>query len=125
LADSSAGIEADPEISVVEKIRQLDMKCRDFRLEGNDMSFCDEEILEEYSNLPMDTVPLQSLNFGSKSELVVVFGGETHGLSDQAKKLAHSQQGCKFFVPLRNNVDSLNVASAASVVLFHLQAQLV
>ena len=51
-------------------------------------------------------------------ELVVVVGGEAHGLSAAAKKLALDRLGERAFVPTRNGVDSLNVASAASVILF-------
>lgn len=53
-------------------------------------------------------------------EVVVVVGGEAEGLSACAKKLAHTHLGERVFVPLRNGVDSLNVASAASVILFHI-----
>ena len=52
--------------------------------------------------------------------MVVVIGGETEGISDRAKKYAHENGGERLFIPLENGVDSLNVASAASVILFEI-----
>ena len=53
-------------------------------------------------------------------ELVVVVGGETEGVSREAKMYTHSNLGERLFVPLKNEVDSLNVACAASVILFEI-----
>ena len=54
------------------------------------------------------------------SEVVVVIGGEAEGISDRAKKYAHENGGERLFIPLENGIDSLNVASAASVILFEI-----
>ena len=51
---------------------------------------------------------------------MVVIGGETSGVSAASKKFAHSHWAERIFVPLENGVDSLNVASAASVILFEM-----
>ena len=45
----------------------------------------------------------------------MVIGGETEGISERAKKYAHENGGERLFIPLENGVDSLNVASAASM----------
>ena len=50
----------------------------------------------------------------------MVIGGEAEGISDRAKKYAHENGGERLFIPLENGVDSLNVASAASVILFEI-----
>ena len=50
----------------------------------------------------------------------MVIGGETEGISERAKKYAHENGGERLFIPLENGVDSLNVASAASVILFEI-----
>jgi tRNA G18 (ribose-2'-O)-methylase SpoU len=70
-------------------------------------------------SFPESAAPSQNNNF----ELVVVIGGETHGVSAAAYKFAHSNHGEKVFVPLRNNIESLNAASAASVIMFEIQKQ--
>ena len=50
----------------------------------------------------------------------MVIGGEAEGISQRAKKYAHENGGERLFIPLQNGVDSLNVASAASVILFEI-----
>ena len=50
----------------------------------------------------------------------MVIGGEAEGISQRAKKYAHESGGERLFVPLQNGVESLNVASAASVILFEI-----
>ena len=54
-------------------------------------------------------------------ELVLVIGGETHGVSERARKFAHEHLGERVHVPLANSMDSLNVVSAASVILFEIK----
>ena len=43
------------------------------------------------------------------------------GVSDQAYMFCHQHNGLRLHVPLRNCVNSLNVISAASLVLFKVQ----
>ena len=85
---------------------------------GEDLSFCEPEILEEYAKLPLETVTMSNLNFPANSEIVIVLGGETHGLSLMARKLALDNFGASVYIPLRNQIDSLNVACAASIILY-------
>ena len=91
------------------------------------------DILEEYCSVPMASVPFKELavddpdtgdSTAPPREVVMVVGGEADGLSACAKKLAHSHLGERVYVPTRNGVESLNVASAASVVLFELADRL-
>ena len=80
-----------------------------------------QDLLEEYCSLPLSSRPYSEVELDPSPggrELVVVVGGEAHGLSAAAKKLALDRLGERAFVPTRNGVDSLNVASAASVILF-------
>lgn len=77
------------------------------------------DILEDYCSVPLASRAYKDLEVDGR-ECVVVVGGEAHGLSACAKKFAHSHLGERVFVPTRNEIDSLNVASAASVILFEL-----
>ncbi len=73
--------------------------------------------------MPMSSGAIDSFSFTGGAlpeETVVVVGGESDGLSAAAKKFAHAHLGERLFVPLRNGINSLNVASAASVILFHI-----
>ncbi len=80
--------------------------------------------MKQYSEIPLTTHPFQDLEVYGPNEVIVVVGGETHGVSDQAYKFAHHRYGQKVFVPLRNNIESLNTASAASVILFEVQRKI-
>jgi len=90
-----------------------------------DISYLDEELCERYREIPLKTTPYSQFEMrpGVK-EGVVVVGGETEGVSGAAYKYCHSHDGERIFVPLRNKINSLNVISATSVVLYRLQQEL-
>lgn len=54
----------------------------------------------------------------------LVIGGETHGLSAEAVQLAEKTGGHRLYIPIIPNVDSLNSAMAASILLFEGRRQL-
>ncbi|XP_016321019.1 rRNA methyltransferase 3A, mitochondrial-like [Sinocyclocheilus anshuiensis] len=54
----------------------------------------------------------------------LVIGGETHGLSLEARRLAVETEGKRLFVPMAPGVESLNSAMAASILLFEGRRQL-
>ena len=55
----------------------------------------------------------------------MVVGGETEGVSGAAYMFCHRQgSGARMFVPLMNDINSLNVISAASLVLFKVRQAL-
>ncbi|KAL0174265.1 hypothetical protein M9458_030233, partial [Cirrhinus mrigala] len=54
----------------------------------------------------------------------LVIGGETHGLSLEARRLAEETEGKRLFVPMAPGVESLNSAMAASILLFEGRQQL-
>ena len=100
-----------------------------------DYSYFEKDLLDEYKSLPLPIVTYDQFevscglpendesqnNFG----LVIVIGGETHGVSAEAYKFAHTHFGEKIFIPLRNSIESLNAASAASVIMFEIQKKVV
>lgn len=104
-----------------------------------DYSYFEKDLLDEYHEIPLPTVTYDQFevscglaecdespnNNKIPFELVVVIGGETHGVSAEAYKFAHSHQGEKIFVPLRNSIESLNASSAASVIMFEIQKKIV
>lgn len=55
--------------------------------------------------------------------IALVVGGEAHGLSPEAYHLAHLTDGSRVYVPIAPETDSLNVLSAASVILGEMQRQ--
>ncbi|XP_033027679.1 rRNA methyltransferase 3, mitochondrial [Lacerta agilis] len=54
----------------------------------------------------------------------VVIGGETHGVSTEARQLAESTGGKRLVIPVVPGVDSLNCAMAASILLFEGKRQM-
>ncbi|NXD00372.1 MRM3 methyltransferase, partial [Certhia familiaris] len=60
----------------------------------------------------------------ARAPVAVVIGGETHGLSPAALRLAASTGGKRLIIPVVPGVDSLNSAIAAGIVLFEGKRQL-
>ncbi|XP_030008757.1 rRNA methyltransferase 3A, mitochondrial [Sphaeramia orbicularis] len=60
----------------------------------------------------------------AQSPTALVVGGETHGLSLEAVELAEKTDGQRLFIPVVPDVDSLNSAMAASILLFEGRKQL-
>ncbi|NXY07175.1 MRM3 methyltransferase, partial [Pteruthius melanotis] len=60
----------------------------------------------------------------AQTPVAVVIGGETHGLSAAALRLAASTGGRRLVIPVVPGVDSLNSAIAAGIVLFEGKRQL-
>ncbi|NXX32750.1 MRM3 methyltransferase, partial [Nicator chloris] len=60
----------------------------------------------------------------ARAPVAVVIGGETHGLSLAALRLAASTGGKRLLIPVVPGVDSLNSAIAAGIVLFEGKRQL-
>ena len=76
-----------------------------------------------YKNIPIDYQPLWHAfsKMKSSDHATVVVGGETEGTSLQARKLTIEHQGKMVYIPLLNDVESLNVSIALSVILMELR----
>ena len=124
LADNSPSSDMKKE-EIGRKLQSLHQKCAEFRVENQDLSFLEPDVLHEYAQIPLERISAAENTDGKvASHITVVFGGETHGLSEMSVKLAHEFRGAKIFVDLKNNMDSLNVACAASVILFNLSRKI-
>ncbi|KFB41329.1 AGAP003655-PA-like protein [Anopheles sinensis] len=74
------------------------------------------------------------IDYGSADHVVLVIGGETYGVSDDIRKLVHQltqandgQMADRKFlahIPLANGVESLNTASALSIILYQMRRSL-
>ncbi|KAK9412566.1 rRNA methyltransferase 3 mitochondrial-like [Crotalus adamanteus] len=58
------------------------------------------------------------------ASVAIVVGGETHGVSPEAKQLAQRSGGKQLAIPVVPGVESLNSAMAAGVLLFEAKRQL-
>jgi len=76
-----------------------------------------------YKNIPIDYQSLWKafLNIKSTDHSTIIIGGETEGISLQARKLTIESNGKIVYIPLLNDVESLNVSIALSIILIELR----
>jgi len=90
--------------------------------EGKHEAYQNQELCMRYRELPVRAKTYSEFELEPGfEEVVVVVGGETEGVSDAAYMFCHQSNGTKLHIPLMNNVNSLNVISAATLVLFKVQ----
>lgn len=91
----------------------------------NDQSYLPTKnrFLPLYKNIPIDQLSLWQAfsHIKSSDHSTVILGGETEGISLQARKLTIESNGKIVYIPLLNDVESLNVGIALSVILFQLR----
>ncbi|VDP98629.1 unnamed protein product [Trichobilharzia regenti] len=81
--------------------------------------------------LPVQTMPHFNINYVPSDynadrrdcRIAIVLGSEAHGVSPEAFHLAHLTGGCRAVIPSAKGTNSLNVLSAASVLLGEIQRQ--
>ncbi|XP_023127829.2 rRNA methyltransferase 3A, mitochondrial [Amphiprion ocellaris] len=95
---------------------------RNTRYEEYD-SDSDAESDDERLSLPRVDTKLYHDSW-ARSPTALVIGGETHGLSVESVQLAERTDGHRLFIPVAPDVDSLNSAMAASILLFEGRKQL-
>lgn len=92
---------------------------------GEDQSYLPSKnrFLPLYKNIPIQQLPLWHAfsHVQSNDHSTIILGGETEGISLQARKLTIESNGKIVYIPLLNDVESLNVGIALSVVLFQLR----
>uniref|UniRef100_T1J6G3 RNA 2-O ribose methyltransferase substrate binding domain-containing protein n=1 Tax=Strigamia maritima TaxID=126957 RepID=T1J6G3_STRMM len=64
------------------------------------------------------------IEFTKDLHVALVVGGETEGVTESAYTLARNNNGLKLTIPLANNVESLNAATASAVILFEICRQI-
>ena len=55
--------------------------------------------------------------------LTIILGGETEGISKEAKKFCEDRNGFSVFIPMNHEVDSLNCAISLVVILSEIRRQ--
>lgn len=91
--------------------------------EDRSFSSSNNRFLPLYKNIPMDSQSLWKA-FGqiqSSDHVTLIVGGETEGISLQARKLTIEHGGKIVYIPLLNDVESLNVSIALSIILMELR----
>ena len=82
------GLDEGPKSKIVEVLE-------DGTSQQRDSSYLNEKTVRMYRNLPMSHYAYDELPITSADDIALVIGGETHGLSSAAHKLAHEHGGLK------------------------------
>lgn len=88
-----------------------------------DESYLEEEKMEQYISIGMESTPYDDIDIDPKNEVNIVIGGETEGLSGGAFRFAQKHFGHCANIPLGNDIESLNSAVASGILLYHVQNQ--
>ena len=70
----------------------------------------------------LQTIPYHHADF-TEGSVVLIIGGETHGVSSVAYSVTKERRGKKIVIPLGNYVESLNAASAVAILAFEMRRQ--
>lgn len=73
-------------------------------------------------NLP--TIAYHEQIFSNDQPYVLIVGGETEGLSENAFRFAVSRNGSRINIPLTKCIQSLNAATALGIIVFEIKRQL-
>jgi len=129
LSNSNELMTGDDVIGSPQQLTQLLHECQSYRCQepGSgkkfDYSFDEAELVDKFSGIALQQTEMRDLQVEKGGSLVVMVGGETEGVSLRAHKFAVENDGQHAYLPLFNGMESLNVLSAASILLYHCQSQ--
>ncbi|XP_063239142.1 rRNA methyltransferase 3, mitochondrial isoform X1 [Bacillus rossius redtenbacheri] len=83
----------------------------------------DQEAKDPQARHTVPVVPYYDVNYARQTSVVLVLGGEAHGLSPSAYQLAASRKGVRVHIPLANGTESLNTGTALGVIVFEMKRQ--
>ena len=65
---------------------------------------------------PDGSISLEDIHY-TDEPFIIVLGSEAHGISESIKKIKHE----KIYIPISENMESLNVSVAAGIIMFYLK----
>lgn len=72
----------------------------------------------------LPVVPYHEVDYCKTTPLILVIGGETHGLSEEGYEFARARKGIRVNIPLQNGIESLNSATAVGILCFEARKQM-
>lgn len=87
--------------------------------ESNDIN-----VFRRTAPVELPIVPYYEVDYCKTTPLILVIGGETHGLSDEGYEFAKSRKGIRVNIPLQNGIESLNSATAVGILSFEARRQM-
>lgn len=106
---------------------QVCLADNNFVSNGDYLSVADHNEVNVFRKTTSNELPIVTYNevdYCKTTPLILVIGGETHGLSDDAYEFARTQQGIRINIPLQNGIESLNTATAAGILCFEVRKQM-
>lgn len=96
---------------------------------GNiDYSNIDEDtninVFRKTAPIELPIVPYYEIDYCKTTPLILIIGGETHGLSDEGYEFARLRKGIRLNIPLENGIESLNSATAVGILCFEAKKQM-
>lgn len=85
-----------------------------------DDDFNDMDLLKKYENAPLPVKRFQDVEYSNNKPKVLIIGGESSGISIQARKLAFDNWGTVITIPMCAGVNSLNTSIAGSILLYEM-----
>ena len=79
-------------------------------------------VVTNVAKLPL--VPYYGMEFTKAGSVVLIVGGETEGISEEAYEFACKRSGIRLNIPLAGRVDSLNTGVALGIIVFEMKRQL-
>lgn len=81
-------------------------------------------VFRKITPIELPTISYYEMDYCKTTPLILVIGGETHGLSDEAYEFARRQHGIRLNIPLLNGIESLNSATAVGILCFEARKQM-
>lgn len=100
--------------------QQIDQSCDDMNsivlIADNDVSKYRPSTVVPYDNIPLELIEGRNI--------ILMLGGETHGISEDARNFAYKRNSKVVHIPLDPTCDSLNTSNALAIILFELRRKL-
>ncbi|XP_025207192.1 rRNA methyltransferase 3, mitochondrial [Melanaphis sacchari] len=81
-------------------------------------------VFRKTAPLELPIAPYYEVDYCKTTPLILIIGGETHGLSDEGYEFAKSRKGIRINIPLENGIESLNSATAVGILCFEAKKQM-
>lgn len=82
------------------------------------------KVFRKIAPIELPTISYYEMDYCKTTPLILVIGGETHGLSDEAYEFARSRRGIRLNIPLLNGIESLNSATTVGILCFEARKQM-
>ncbi|XP_050533752.1 rRNA methyltransferase 3, mitochondrial [Daktulosphaira vitifoliae] len=82
------------------------------------------KVFSKTINTQLAIIPYHDVDYCKGTPLILIIGGETHGISDEAYKFAENRKGIRVYIPLLNEVESLNSATTVGILCFEARRQI-